>query len=761
MSTHADKTQENKGQSVAAGVSQVQSASEYSLQFADNRPEAIAQRELHDVANNSPRAMQLKAFHNMGNNSPQAKQAAQLQAMADNHSARQQQPIQKKENNTGLPDNLKTGMENLSGYSMDDVKVHYNSDKPAQLQAHAYAQGTEIHLGSGQEKHLPHEAWHVVQQKQGRVKPTMQMNGGVNVNNDKGLENEADVMGANALQMKTADPSTGKTSLTFLFPRSFNPIQLKPMDKMVTGITHLVELVGGHLYNEDYESNERAQVRCGMTVEIDTDVRYRSRRGPNQEDHSETDESGEQHYLWYLVNSVNDEPQPANYFIREDTITHPMQAQALAAPLQSTIYGTDGSNAAEVGKAYLDGYGDYDCAFSYHGGGSCLFFRSFEIHPKRPVRIIYKFKLAEAAGAATELSKLSRTPGVIIHTVMLHEIPDQTVDIDTALQHLALLGQTYQCRVGVSNVPVTEIGGPADLVQIRKALRSKGVDVSVVENKMNPGVPDKEVHSYCQRNGIQYIAYGLTGPSSAGGTCGMVPGAGDGDYLILTDPGLLALAEELRIEPGDLRYVIYTWARQKHVSIIARSSQRDRRLKNKTDFQVQETGALESYGTTHEETGLYLPLYQYLIKMGVSGTNVQAIAGLIAPDWLEQFYRKAIVDLKSDNLTPILKNLRKLTKLRATIAAQQWSDITAMRTYFEGVLREDVAYPANPTAAALIEFLTSNGVEIVSDAWVKVTKITELNGLSTDDEVYVYPFGKASAKKTYVKLANGNWQGPA
>ena len=74
----------------------------------------------------------------------------------------------------GLPDNLKTGMENLSGYSMDDVKVHYNSDKPAS-QARAYAQGTDIHLGSDQEKHLPHTAWHVVQQKQGRVKPTRQM----------------------------------------------------------------------------------------------------------------------------------------------------------------------------------------------------------------------------------------------------------------------------------------------------------------------------------------------------------------------------------------------------------------------------------------------------------------------------------------------------------------------------------------------------------------------------------------------------------
>ncbi|WP_445711584.1 eCIS core domain-containing protein [Flavobacterium sp.] len=107
--------------------------------------------------------------------------------------------IQKKANNTGLPDNLKSGIENLSGHAMDDVKVHYNSDKPAQLNAHAYAQGNDIHVASGQEKHLSHEAWHVVQQKQGRVKPTMQMKGKVNVNDDAGLEKEADVMGTKAL----------------------------------------------------------------------------------------------------------------------------------------------------------------------------------------------------------------------------------------------------------------------------------------------------------------------------------------------------------------------------------------------------------------------------------------------------------------------------------------------------------------------------------------------------------------------------------
>jgi len=105
--------------------------------------------------------------------------------------------VQRK-NKTGLPDQLKSGIESLSGHSMDDVQVHYNSGQPAQLNAHAYAQGTDIHIAPGQEKHLPHETWHVVQQKQGRVRPTLQMKGKVNVNDDKSLEKEADVMGAKA-----------------------------------------------------------------------------------------------------------------------------------------------------------------------------------------------------------------------------------------------------------------------------------------------------------------------------------------------------------------------------------------------------------------------------------------------------------------------------------------------------------------------------------------------------------------------------------
>ena len=116
-----------------------------------------------------------------------------------------EQPLQREEddeamqkkNETGMPDNLKAGIEDLSGFAMDDVRVHYNSDKPATVQALAYTQGTDIHVASGQEQHLPHEAWHVAQQMAGRVEPTTEM-GGLPVNDNVGLEHEADVMGARA-----------------------------------------------------------------------------------------------------------------------------------------------------------------------------------------------------------------------------------------------------------------------------------------------------------------------------------------------------------------------------------------------------------------------------------------------------------------------------------------------------------------------------------------------------------------------------------
>lgn len=109
---------------------------------------------------------------------------------------------------TGLPERLKAGIESLSGLAVDDVRVHYNSARPADVHALATTQGADIHLGPGQEQHLPHEAWHVVQQKQGRVKPTRQLDGAA-INDDVGLEREAVQMGARALQTTPGNQNVG------------------------------------------------------------------------------------------------------------------------------------------------------------------------------------------------------------------------------------------------------------------------------------------------------------------------------------------------------------------------------------------------------------------------------------------------------------------------------------------------------------------------------------------------------------------------
>ncbi len=194
MRFQVKKTLEDKNQLIPKSVSIEQNLPKSTAHFTDNRPQAIAQLKLQDDIKNSAKVKQLEAYQFMANllTSKPLQQKEHLEEKIS-------KPLQKKKNNTGLPQTLKTGVERLSGLSLDDVTVHYNSEKPAQLQAHAYAQGTDIHLASGQEKHLPHEAWHVVQQKQGRVKPTLQMKEHVKINDDLGLEAEADLMGERAL----------------------------------------------------------------------------------------------------------------------------------------------------------------------------------------------------------------------------------------------------------------------------------------------------------------------------------------------------------------------------------------------------------------------------------------------------------------------------------------------------------------------------------------------------------------------------------
>ncbi|WP_211230230.1 eCIS core domain-containing protein [Algoriphagus marincola] len=197
MLIHSDKSEKVNDPFQKPVKANSQANAKSPFQFVDNRSETMLQKTMQQMADKTKGDMDDQLFN-------------PKQKMRENYGVSQfkksvgmnvgSSDLVKQPNDTGLPNQLKSGIENLSGYSMDDVKVHYNSGKPAQLQAHAFAQGTDIHLASGQEKHLAHEAWHVVQQKQGRVKPTLQMKGGVSINDDHGLEREADLMGQKAEQ---------------------------------------------------------------------------------------------------------------------------------------------------------------------------------------------------------------------------------------------------------------------------------------------------------------------------------------------------------------------------------------------------------------------------------------------------------------------------------------------------------------------------------------------------------------------------------
>ena len=257
--SHVNSVQ-RKAVGVEAGLS--------SLGFEDRRPGAVAQRKLAEVIDGGPRVMQQKLVSERIGLTPQViQQKGRMEGIQHGAEARLNLggtvqlreggaedeevlqgkfvgdvPVQMveapaavvKPNNTGLPDQLKSGIEALSGMSMDHVRVHYNSDKPAQLQAHAYAQGSEIHIGPGQEKHLPHEAWHVVQQAEGRVRATRQMAGEVEINDDVWLEGEADLMGIRALsnvpqnQRNTMDLSSAP--ITLLQRRAEDPYELGAVD---------------------------------------------------------------------------------------------------------------------------------------------------------------------------------------------------------------------------------------------------------------------------------------------------------------------------------------------------------------------------------------------------------------------------------------------------------------------------------------------------------------------------------------------------
>ncbi|MFZ1357403.1 MAG: DUF4157 domain-containing protein [Saprospiraceae bacterium] len=110
---------------------------------------------------------------------------------------------------SGMPDETLNKMSASFGSDFSDVNIHSDSKRATDAGALAYTQGNDIHFAPGQydpssqsgQELLGHELTHVQQQREGRVQANNEVNG-LPLNDDKGLEQEADEMGSKVSQRK-------------------------------------------------------------------------------------------------------------------------------------------------------------------------------------------------------------------------------------------------------------------------------------------------------------------------------------------------------------------------------------------------------------------------------------------------------------------------------------------------------------------------------------------------------------------------------
>lgn len=107
-----------------------------------------------------------------------------------------------------LPEEVRAKMEAMLGMDFSGVRVHVGP-QAASMGALAFTRGTDIFFAPGNyqpgtrhgQELLGHELTHVVQQSEGRVGASQDV-AGVGINDDRGLEREADEMGARAASDK-------------------------------------------------------------------------------------------------------------------------------------------------------------------------------------------------------------------------------------------------------------------------------------------------------------------------------------------------------------------------------------------------------------------------------------------------------------------------------------------------------------------------------------------------------------------------------
>lgn len=526
MNSYSSKTPPRKDQSVSGTTKPSQLISPNTNQFIDNRAEVIAQRKLQE-------------------------------ATIGSHQTQQSQLIQKKQNNTGLPDNLKSGIEGLSGFSMDDVQVFRNSDKPAQLQAHAYAQGSNIHVAPGQEQHLPHEVWHVVQQKQGRVRPTMQTKGGMKINNDAGLEQEADVMGQKALsvvavpsiQMKANTSESGVAQLKW----DYVDDTLMGWDEDLGGLSWFYDMDNGFMsFLITDQSPDYMEI---LKV-------YEGKPRPYNE--------------WVEIWKENDWPTDGFEDIHKDAQSFGTDIPKKGNALISEPKERSKDEKLEIlVKAMKAGYTLFDTAELYCTSdliGEAAKLAGIDVST---LTIVYKAMPVNDEKESGSLEEnvlnfrqrvryqMSSIPAKSQKVLMLHELPKNEDHISAyidALYDIAVGGDAGMVKsLGVSNVTFEQLQKIHQYAIDKKIMRIK-----YVENRFSPAEQDSKVREFCTKNGITYMAYGLFGGSSTG-FCSEGFAMPKRHLQMLQDGRLIKLADEIQLS---VHQMLLAWANAKGVTTI-------------------------------------------------------------------------------------------------------------------------------------------------------------------------------------------------
>lgn len=160
---------------------------------------------------------QFKSIASEGENETSDEYISAPTPIEDNSIAQANPPVfqLKRINSNGMSEETLNKMSNSFGEDFSNVNIHSDSKSAVDVGALAYTQGNDIHFAPGQydpasssgQSLLGHELTHIVQQREGRVQANNEING-MPLNDDKGLEQEADEKGAQVAQQQKAETPT-------------------------------------------------------------------------------------------------------------------------------------------------------------------------------------------------------------------------------------------------------------------------------------------------------------------------------------------------------------------------------------------------------------------------------------------------------------------------------------------------------------------------------------------------------------------------